>query len=198
MARFITFEGIDGSGKTTAMAAAAKALMAQGAHVWTTREETQTPYGDLVRASIQEGAPPLATTYLFLADRAQHIGDIRRHLEDGPVLSDRFLHSTLAYQSVTLDGIVDDPESFLRGLHEPLGLEPDHVVLLDLPADVAVSRVAARGLPTAYEKVAFLEKVRQKYRQLAEAEADRFTVLDATMDQDALAEAAADAVRALL
>ena len=180
--RFIVFKGIDGSGKSTAIRGVAQAL----GDPWCTREETDTPYGALVRQSIAEKAPPLATAFLFLADRAQHVPEIRAQLEDGDVLCDRFAHSTLAYQSVTLDGVLEDPTETLRDWHRCLDLWPDHVLLLDLPADVAVARAQGRGDTTPYEKVAFLEQVRNAYLALAEVESERFTLIDATQAPEAV------------
>lgn len=192
--RFITFEGIDGSGKSTAIAAVEAHLAGSGPTVWRTREETETPYGEVVRHAIQTKAPALTTAFLFLADRAQHIPEIRQHLESGDVVCDRFAHSTLAYQSVTLAEQFEEPLEMLRDWHRPLDLWPDHVLLLDLPADVAVARAEGRGATTPYEKVAFLEEVREAYLKLAQVEAERFTIIDATQPPAAVA---ADCIAAL-
>lgn len=188
MGRFIVFEGIDGSGKSTALQAVAKSMPA----AWVTREETDTPYGEAVRAAIQARAPPLTTAFLFLADRAQHVPEIQKHLEAGDVLCDRFAHSTLAYQSVALE--MEDPMEFLRDLHRPLDLWPDHVLLFDLPAEVAVGRAESRGATTPYEKVAFLEQVRAAYLGLAQVEPERFTLIDAAQSPE---QVAADCLAAL-
>ena len=177
--RFIVFEGIDGSGKSTAVAAAARHAVANGHAVWTTREESTGPTGEWVRRSIQERWDPLATTFLFLADRAQHLRDIEAHRANGEhVLCDRYLHSTLAYQSVTLRGRVPDPASFLRGLHAAMPL-PDHVILLRVQPERAMSRLTARSSLTPYEKAAFLGQVQDAYLALAAADPSRFTVVDA-------------------
>ncbi|MGB1586139.1 MAG: dTMP kinase [Thermoplasmatota archaeon] len=188
MGRFIVFEGIDGSGKSTALQAVAAAMP----DAWVTREETDTTYGEAVRQAIQARAPALTTAFLFLADRAQHVPQIKAHLEKGDVLCDRFAHSTLAYQSVALG--MDQPLEFLRDLHRPLDLWPDHVLLFDLPADVAVGRAESRGATTPYEKVAFLEEVRTAYLGLAQAEPQRFTIIDATQSPE---QVAADCLAAL-
>lgn len=192
---FVTFEGIDGSGKSTAIGRVAKALAEEGVQATRTREETDSWLGEAVRRAVAERADPLATTYLFLADRAQHALDLDERLGAGQhVLCDRYLHSTLAYQSVTLQGRVADPRAFLRGLHVPVGLEPDHVLLFDVPAETAVGRIRDRGATTPYEKVAFLEKVRAAYLALAKAD-DRIHVLDASRDLDDVVAEATDMVR---
>lgn len=192
---FIAFEGIDGSGKSTAMATVGARLAAAGVPHWTTREETDR-FGAAIRRSIRDGRDPLVTTYLFMADRAVHVPQIRRHLDDGDVvLSDRFMHSTLAYQGVTLAGRMDDPVAWLRGLHAPLGLMPDRVLWFDLPADVAVARAAGRGATAPYEKTRFLEQVAAQYAELARAEPERFVRIDAAATPEDVADAAWDAVR---
>lgn len=185
--RFVAFEGIDGSGKSTAVRRVAEALQGRGVDVVATREETDSWLGEAVRRSIAEHLDPLTTLHLFVADRAQHVPQIKADLEAGRhVLSDRFHHSTYAYQSVTLAGRLPDPLAHLRSLHVPLGLEPDHVLLFDVDAAVAVARADGRGATTPYEKVAFLERVAEAYRGLAAAEPERFHVLDAGRDLESV------------
>src|SRR5688572_26645003 len=128
--RFIVFEGIDGSGKSTTLASVAAALRNEGHDVVETREETSAETGQWVKRSIAEKWDPLATSFLFAADRARHVQEIRQDLDRGAtVLCDRFLHSTLAYQSVTLEGRMTDPVGFLRRIHEGWCPEPDRVLL---------------------------------------------------------------------
>lgn len=161
---FIAFEGIDGSGKSTTLNHVATALRERGHKVWTTREETETFIGDAIRTSIANRLDPLCTTYLFLADRAEHVAEINAHLDDGDiVLCDRFKHSTYAYQQITLQGVVEDVPRFLDQLHAPMPLEPDMVLLFDVDPEVSVARAEARGATTPYEKVEFLDKVRAAY-----------------------------------
>ncbi len=195
--RFIVFEGIDGSGKSTALRRVAGALHESGRDVVTTREETETWRGEAVRRAIAEKANPWTTLHLFLADRAAHVPEIQGHLEDGQtVLCDRFLHSTLAYQSVTLADALHDPIAHLRDLHRPWCPDPDHVVLLDLDPEVAVGRAEDRGATTPYEKVEFLAQVRAAYLDLAEQ--DGFAVIDAAQSPERVAADALAAVDAVL
>ncbi len=197
--RLITFEGIDGSGKSSTLNKVAEALRRDGIPVWATREETSGPTGQWVRTSITEHWPPMATAFLFAADRAAHVAEIERHLAAGEhVVCDRFIHSTIAYQSVTLAGIVPDPAGTIRAMHTGWCPEPDRILLFDSDPKKAVARAARRGVTTPYEKVAFLEQVRANYLQLARAEPTRFVVLDADQDIEALAAAALGAVRAAL
>lgn len=193
--RFIVFEGIDGSGKSTAARRVAAHLQGEGVNVFLTQEPTDTPAGKAVRAAIDEDADPVSTTLLFLADRIQHCLVLEERLARGQtVVCDRFLHSTLAYQAVTLEGRMRDPMQWLRGLHEHVSLRPDHVVLLDLPAKAAVERVAGRGERDPFEKAEFLERVRGNYLHMAKADAELFTVVDGAAPEDAVFQAALDAV----
>ncbi len=194
---FLTFEGIDGSGKSTALDAVAKHLAEKG-RCWATREETDH-LGPAIRRSIEAGADPRVVAHLFLADRVVHVKEIRRHLDSGEtVLCDRFAHSTLAYQGAALEGQMPEAVTWLRALHAPMGLWPDLVLWFDVDPAVAVERVQGRGAAAPYEKVAFLEKVRAQYAALAEAEPERFVRIDASQSVEQVAQAAIAAVSSFL
>lgn len=196
--RFIAFEGIDGSGKSSTLERVAKALKKEGLDVVTTREETATERGSWVRKAVAEGWDPIATTLLFVADRAEHVSEINAWLAEGKtVLCDRFVHSTYAYQSVTLAGRLQDPQAFLRRLHEPWCPMPDHVLLFRADPARCLERVSKRGKTTAYEKVEFLNRVQEAY--LAEARSDgRIAVLEAERDIAAVGVDAIAQVKAWL
>lgn len=196
--RFITFEGIDGSGKSTVLDRVAAALRKEGLAVLATREETATERGSWVKRSIAEGWDPVTTTLLFAADRAEHAKEIRAALDAGTtVLCDRYVHSTYAYQSVTLAGRIPDPRAFLRRLHEPWCPMPDHVLLLRADPARCLERVRRRGEATAYERIEFLAKVQEAY--LAEARSDgRIAVVEAERPMDELAADALAHVKAWL
>jgi dTMP kinase len=195
--RFITFEGIDGTGKSSAVQSVAHALRGDGADVVTTREETAGPTGEWVRRSIKEHWDPLATTFLFLADRALHVREIETWLAAGKtVLCDRFVDSTYAYQAATLAARVPRPMEFLRGLHANWCPVPDRVILLRCDPAVAVGRTKRRGQTTPYEEVRFLTQVQENYLALAAAEPKRFVVLDAGGSLEALKRDAVAASRA--
>ncbi|MGB0652565.1 MAG: dTMP kinase [Thermoplasmatota archaeon] len=195
-ARFIVFEGIDGSGKSSALAAVADALAAEFPDLVTTREETDGPLGEAVRASIERRDDPLTTTFLFLADRAQHVQELRRMLGQGQrILCDRFHFSTYAYQAHTLQDRVADPLAWLEELHARFSIHPDKVLLFDVDPKEAVRRLTQRGAATPYEKVAFLEAVRANYLDLAQSYGEKFHVLDAGRSQDDVAAEATRVVR---
>jgi dTMP kinase len=192
---FITFEGIDGSGKSTTLNHVAAALRERGHKIWTTREETETFIGDAIRMSIENRLDPLCTTFLFLADRAEHAAEIKAHLAEGHiVLCDRFKNSTYAYQAVTLADRVPEVKEFLDQLHAPIDLEPDHVLLFDVDPEVSVARAEARGMTTPYEKVEFLAKVRAAYL----AQDTPYTKLDANAPLDELTSAGVSAALSFL
>ena len=196
--RFIAFEGIDGSGKSSTMERVATALRRDGLDVVTTREETATERGAWVRKAVSEGWDPIATTLLFVADRAAHAAEINAWLAAGKtVLCDRFVHSTYAYQSVTLADRIQDPRGFLRRLHEGWCPMPDHVLLFRADPARCLERVRKRGQATAYEKVEFLNRVQEAY--LAEARSDgRIAVLEAERDIESLGKDALAQVKAWL
>lgn len=191
---FVTFEGIDGSGKSTALASVAAALATEGLECWQTREETDY-LGAAIRRSIEQRASPLATTMLFVADRFRHLPELQKHLMAGEVvLCDRFMHSTLAYQGVALEGKLDNHHAWLRTLHAPMDPLPDLVLWFDVPADVAMARAEQRGATAPYEKADFLERVRVQYARLAAEEPNLIVRIDATRTP---IQVASDALQAM-
>jgi dTMP kinase len=191
--RFITFEGIEGSGKSTQCARLAAALRARGLDPLVTREPGGTPLGRRLREALLapgEGVrarSPLTEALLMVADRHEHVVQlIEPALAAGrAVLCDRHADSTLAYQG----GGSGVDLAALRALNAlaTCGLVPDLTFLFDLPVDTALARLAARGGGAALDRfeseaVAFHERVRAAYLELAAAEPARFVVLDATGD----------------
>ncbi len=199
VAPFIVFEGIDGTGKSTVMGRVAKHLQEAGHGVWETAEETDTWHGAAVRRAREESLDPIATTLLFVADRAAHVAEISARRAAGDVvLCDRFVHSTLAYQSVTLEGALPDVPAWLASLHDGWCPEPDHVVLLLGDPQLCVERAARRGTTDPYEKADFLTKVQRAYQAMATADPEHFTVLDTEQGLDQVSDAAVEAVAQLV
>lgn len=186
---FVSFEGVDGSGKSTQMAAAAAALrkVAGVSDVVMVREPGDTALGELARAFLlqhQVVAPvdPWAEALVFMAARAQLLAEVvLPALRRGAVvLSDRFVDSTLAYQG----GGRGLPEAVLRGIHrETCGdVWPDLTVLLDLPLDAARARRHAQELPLDRMEATpeqFQWAVRDTFLRLAREEPQRISVVDA-------------------
>ncbi|HEX6312185.1 MAG TPA: dTMP kinase [Acidimicrobiia bacterium] len=170
--RFVVLEGGEASGKTTQVRLLADRLRAAGREVETTFEPGGTDLGGRIRALLLDGTDdvaPLAEVLLLAADRAQHVRDVvRPALERGMVVvSDRFVPSSLAYQGVGRGvgvEVVEEVNVVSTG-----GLEPDVVVVIDLPDDVAALR--RTGAPDRMERegAAFHGAVRQAYRDLAAA-----------------------------
>ncbi|MBI3065147.1 MAG: dTMP kinase [Deltaproteobacteria bacterium] len=193
MIRFITFEGGDGTGKTTQLKALESHLQSKGCSCVSTREPGGTSLGKLIRQVLLEvGKQAIASPtelFLYLADRAQHVQEVILPAIDGGkiVLCDRYTDSTLAYQGYGR-GIDFD---LLRQLNQfaNRGVKPDLTLLLDCPVELGLSRTAqrqsnagsARGREDRFEreKVEFHEKVRAGFLAMARAEPERFRVIDA-------------------
>ena len=189
---FFTFEGIDGSGKTTVSKGLHQSLQGQHDVVWT-KEPTDTWLGDTVEHAVAEQRDPATTAFLFMADRVEHTIQVREWLaSDKVVLCDRYLDSTIAYQAVGLENI-DEPVQWLRDLHRPFSCTPDLTFLFILDPDVALRRIDDRAL-SPFEHRAFLEQVQENYRRLAREE-ERFVVLDATLSPDVLVEKCKEKIR---
>lgn len=188
---FITLEGPEGAGKTTQLARLEARLRETGRRVTVTREPGGTPLGLRVREVVLDPAldmGPLSEFLLYSASRAQLVQDVLRPaLERGDVvLCDRYFDSSLAYQGAGR-GL---PLALLRALTREVtgGLTPDLTVLLDLDPALGLERAAQRGQPDRLEKadLAFHKRVRAGFLELAQAEPQRFAVLDAAQGADAV------------
>lgn len=201
---FVTFEGGDGSGKSTQSRLLAEWLGEQGREVVAAREPGGTELGLELREIILHRRgyiAPRAEALLYAADRAHNVATVvRPAIERGAVvIQDRYLDSSVAYQGA---GRVLDPTE-VRELSLWAGerLLPDVTVLLDLP--VAAGRARLAGARDRYdrleaEEAEFHERVRAAYLDLAAAEPARFLVLDAARPVDELAAAIRDRVAAVL
>jgi dTMP kinase len=199
--QFITFEGIEGVGKSTQQALAAEHLRSRGIEPLVTREPGGTPLAEKLRSLTLDPvhAPVGVTTELliFLAARASHVADvIRPALKKGRwVLCDRFTDATEAYQG---GGRGVNPvwiRQLARIAHPRL--MPDLTFVFDAPHDVAHARIAGR--PTGHDRIeaedgAFFERVRRSYLAIAAREPGRVRVIDATTGER---EVAAVVARAL-
>ena len=194
MIRLISFEGGDGSGKTTQLKLLEKYLSAHGQTCLGTREPGGTALGEMIRQVLLEAGKEEISfpteLFLYLADRAQHVQKvIRPALASGTiVLCDRFTDSTLAYQGYGRGVELD----MLRRLNEVAspGITPDLTFLLDCPVEVGLPRTAQRIVNQTSgkrredrferEKVEFHERVRAGFLELARAEPKRIVILDAS------------------
>ena len=182
---FISFEGIDGVGKSTQADLLETWLKAQGKTVVRTLEPGGTEVGVEIRKILlhhRGDLAPRAEAALFAADRAHHVASkIRPALERGEVvITDRYFDSSVAYQGAGRE--LSQTEVRDLSLWAVGGLLPDLTVLLDLPADVARNRRNGSGTEPdrlESEKIEFFERARQAYLDLAKAEPNRFLVIDA-------------------
>ncbi len=182
--KLITLEGIDGTGKSSIVKMLKKCLP----DAVFTKEPTKGWIGKAVKKSIGSETDPLAELFLFVADHAEHIAKIvKPALEEGKiVISDRYSDSRYAYQGATLSTLVDDPIEWIQNIHKGWTIPPDLTILLTIEPGVAVSRCGIRGKQTKFEKIEFLKKVQENYLKLAKEEMERFAVVDAGMELDAV------------
>ena len=192
----ITLEGIDGSGKSR-LHETLKELLVDLDPVFT-REPGATWVGESVRRAIAEQIDPVTEATLFVADHAAHLAAVIRPALAGGrlVISDRYSDSRFAYQSVTLHGIVPDPEGWLRAMHNGWTIIPDKTFLCILPVDDALNRLKPDSQREHFEKRETLEKVQNNYLTYARNEPDRFVIVDAMLSPEIVAGFVADAIRA--
>ncbi len=184
--KLITFEGIDGSGKSTQIRMLSGELLSRGFEVLNTREPGGTPLGRRLREAFletEEEVDPLAELLLFAADRAQHVNFlIKPALAEGKiVLSDRYADATYAYQGAGRgfpEGTVNTVIELATG-----GLKPDLTIFFDLPVEKSLSRAGTRGQNAKnnrmdLETADFYGRVRKAYLGIAEQERHRFIVVN--------------------
>ena len=190
--RLVTLEGGEGAGKSTVLAALRDALLASGCEVVCTREPGGTPLAEQIRGLLLDTRhePPSPETELLLmfAARAQHVSEtILPALRRGAwVLSDRFTDASYAYQGAARGGDVD----FIAQLEQRVvGISPGLTLLLDVPVEIGLQRARGRGDADRIESEAdeFFERVRTGYRTRAEAEPQRFRIIDASQPVEAVA-----------
>jgi dTMP kinase len=192
----ITLEGIDGSGKSTLHESLREPLA--DLDPLFTREPGATWVGEQVRRAIKEQIDPVTEATLFVADHAAHLAKVvRPALEAGRlVISDRYSDSRYAYQSVTLQGVIPQPEKWLRDMHNGWTIIPDKTFLCVLPVDAALTRLKPDTEREHFEKRETLEKVQNNYLEYARNEPGRFVVVDAMLDRQIVAKFVANAIRA--
>ncbi len=208
---FISFEGGEGSGKTTQISLLAERLRLAGRAPLVVREPGSTPLGEYLRQWLksQPGTTPLAELYMFEAARAQLVADVvLPALARGEVvIADRFTDSTVAYQGYGRGLDVEHIRSLNR--HATQGRSPDVTFFLDMPIEEALRRVSASAAPPLFafedadspdarraregtrfeeEALEFHHRVREGYLEIARQEADRVVVLDGRASREALAE----------
>ena len=181
--KFITFEGVDGAGKSTHVEAVAQYLRDRGLNVVTTREPGGTPLGEKLRELLLHESMHLETEALLMfAARREHIAQIilpAIHRGDW-VISDRFTDASFAYQGVGRRLALDKLQSLEQWVHADL--QPDLTLLFDVPLEVARERLSAgRALDKfEQEKDDFFERVREVYLMRARSFPSRIKIIDGT------------------
>jgi len=187
--RFITFEGIDGAGKSTQIAVVANALRDRALAVVITREPGGTAVGEALREVILHQPMGIGTeTLLMFAARAEHLERvIRPALAAGTwVLCDRFTDATYAYQAGGRGMSAERIGELEQWVHPDL--QPDLTLLIDVPPDVAAQRLARARSADRFEaeQVDFFARVRNAYLDRARAEPQRFIVIDGTQPAEVI------------
>lgn len=191
MKHFATFEGIDGSGKSTISKIVYNTLKKQGYDVVLTREPTNTWVGKQVKKCIETNTDPYVTAFTFIADRMQHCIQIQKWLDENKiVLCDRYAESTYAYQGAQLENMIKDPIKWLKDLSKNHILVPDRTFMFIIKPEDAINRIKHRDNLIPFEKTVFLEKVHKNYLRLAKG--NRFVKLDATKSKKELVKQCID------
>ena len=194
---FITFEGIDGCGKSTQLSRFAKTLKETGISLVVTNEPGGTEIGQAIREILlhvdNNHIVPLAELFLYEADRAQHVSEvIKPALEAGKwVVCDRYFDATTVYQGMVL-GKHEELIELLNN-EASLGCQPDITFLLDCPAEIGLERIEKRynndKKKDRFERktLNFHIKIRYAYLALANKHKDRFKIIDSTLPEDQVA-----------
>ncbi len=191
--RFITFEGGEGAGKSTHARQLSDALAKRGIASVVTREPGGSEGAEQIRKLLVEGEPrrwdPLVETLLLFAARADHIGNtIKPALADGRwVICDRFTDSTFAYQGAGR-GVSEADIGRIDHLIAT-GFRPDLTIILDVPVDKAMTRIGSRAhAEDRFEKfdIAFHERLRSYFRELARREPERCVLIDSSAPPEAV------------
>jgi dTMP kinase len=185
MKRFITFEGIDGSGKSTISKFVYKKLKSNGHDVVLTYEPTDTWIGKQVQKCIETKNDPFITAFTFIADRIEHIKQIKKWLNQGKiVLCDRYAESTYAYQGAQMQDVIKNPIQWLIDLSKDRILIPDRTFVFIIDPEDSLARIKHRDNLIPFEKVTFLKKVQKNYIMLAKGK--QFLIVDAYKEIDEL------------
>ena len=193
---FVSFEGIDGAGKSTHIESFGKLLQERfpSREVVMTREPGGTPLGEQLRKLLLDTPMHLETEALLMfAARREHIAQvIEPALQAGKiVISDRFTDASFAYQGggrgLSLNKL-NELEFWVQGRGNDILLQPDLTILFDLPGSVAEARRSKVRAPDKFEKMdlEFFERVRQEYLRRAKEDPQRFYLVDATQTQEAI------------
>ena len=193
---FITFEGGEGAGKSTAIKRIVEKLTSEGYEIVLTREPGGTPIAEEIRNVILDkkntAMDPRTETLLYAASRRQHLVEkVIPALKEGKlVLCDRFIDSSLAYQGGAREIGIDNV--YNMNLFATEGMLPDLTILFDIKPEEGLARIAANSQREVnrldVEKLAFHNKVRDSFHELAKKFPERFVIIDASKSPDEVFE----------
>lgn len=206
MSLFVTFEGGEGSGKSTAIKSLVEKLQNEGYDILLTREPGGTPISEQIREVIlnkeNTDMDPVTEAFLYAASRRQHVVEkVKPALKEGKiVLCDRFLDSSLAYQGgargLGFDMILEINKHAIDGLF------PDVTIFFDLKPEIGLARISANSGREVnrldVEKMEFHEKVRNAFLTLAEMYPNRYVIIDASKTPKEVLEETYNAIKAKL
>lgn len=202
--KFITFEGVEGAGKTTNIAYIAKEIKKAGHKLLLTREPGGTTTGEAIREIlISKELPEMhhnTELLLMFATRAEHLHrKIIPALEQGTwVLCDRFTDASYAYQGAGR-GINTDAIKTLENLVQN-SLRPDYTFLFDLDADIGLARAKSRGETDRFEQqhIDFFNRVRSAYLEMANSDSKRYRIINAQHDLETVQQQIRDTLREII
>lgn len=179
MSRFIVLEGIDGSGKSSVI----DKLKDTFENTYFTREPTDSEIGKLAKKGAKKKHSPYLDLFLYLADRVSHTEEIKEILSsDVNVICDRYWGSTSAYQGASEEITLE----YSVKVQKPIVLKPDLTILLDIEPKTGIDRISQRNEKSKYERIRYLEKVRNNYFELAEKYG--WTIIDAESELEKVTE----------
>jgi dTMP kinase len=187
MKHFVTFEGIDGSGKSTVSNLVYEKMKKEGYKIILTYEPTDSWIGKIVQKCIKTKSDPFITAYTFIADRYEHCKQIKKWLDTGKiVLCDRYVESTYAYQAAQMQESIDNPIKWLKELSKDRYVIPDRTFLFVIDPKKSLVRIQNRENLIPFEKIDFLDKVQKNYLDISKGA--RFKKIDATKKINEIAD----------
>ena len=187
MRNFITFEGIDGSGKSTVSKLVFEKLKSEGYDVVLTFEPTDSWIGKMVQKCIESDSDPFVTAFTFIADRIEHCKQIQKWLDqDKIVICDRYAESTYAYQGAQMEDLINDPMRWLQEMSKGRIITPDRTFVFVIDPEDSLGRIQNRDKLIPFEKKKFLTKVHKNYLKLCNSK--RFLKIDANKSVDELVD----------
>lgn len=181
----ITIEGIDGCGKTTLQKGLRIRL--KDLHPLFTKEPTNSKLGQSLKNILsQSNADPLLEATLFIADHAAHVAEVIRPalFRKRIVICDRYIDSRIAYQQLSLQNTMENPNEFLKLAHEGWTVIPDLTLYIDINPETAVDRIKQREFSDHFETLENLKKIQENYKKIISENPKRFVVLNGNQPKE--------------